>query len=134
MSTPITSVVRTAATPVQASVFVALLRAEGIPATTDGESLTDEVAMSRRLMNTAGTRILVPTASLARAREVLDRDGSPPVDLDELTAQALAAEAPEREVPPRDPAQFSVWALGPKHLRWLLLGAFVFWLVLQALS
>lgn len=111
MTAPIASVVRIAATPQQAHLFVALLQAEGIPAHVDGDSLADEVAMSRKLMNLAGTRVLVPTACLERAREVLGDAG---VDERELEAQALAAEAPESEAPqppPADARRRNVWPL-----------------------
>ena len=96
MSTPIEAVARTANTPEQAKVYVAMLMAEGIPARIDGDSLTDEFAASRRLMNLMGTKVMVPTQSLARAREILQ-----PVAIDpaELERQALA-EAPQTFVPP----------------------------------
>lgn len=100
MSQPIASVVKVAATTQQAKIFVALLQAEGIPAHIDGDSLADEVAVSRRLIHLNGTRVMVPTASLERAREVL---AEAPVDEAELVAQALGAENPETPVPPPDP-------------------------------
>jgi hypothetical protein len=91
MTGPTFAVAKVAKTPVQAKVFVAILKAEGIDASVEGESLADEVAISRRLMNLAGVRVLVPADSLARAREVLE-----PIEIDEqeLERQALAA-APE---------------------------------------
>lgn len=87
MSHPIESVARVAATPGQAKVFVALLQAAGIPARVEGDSLADEFAASRRLMNLLGTKVMVPTASLAEARALLE-----PVAIDEedLSRQALA--------------------------------------------
>ena len=94
-STPV--VVRTAATPAQAKVFVALLQAEGIPAHIDGDSLVDEFIMSRRLMNLTGVRVLVPADAAARAHEILRTTA---VDEDELTQQALAEE-PEDPGPAR---------------------------------
>lgn len=106
MTDPIASVVRVAATPEQAKIFVAMLQAEGIPATVEGDSLADEFAMSRRLMNLGGTRVMVPTSSLARAREILDVGD---VDAADLEAQALAADplvaaaAAARPVPPPRP-------------------------------
>lgn len=95
MSQPITSVVKVATTAAQAKIFAALLQAEGIPAQVDGDSLADEVAISRRLINLNGTRVLVPTGSLERAREILTAMQIPD---DELEAQAMAAEAPEKLV------------------------------------
>ncbi len=109
MTQPIASAVRVAATPEQAKIFVALLQAEGIPAHVDGSSLADEFAMSRRLMNLGGTRVMVPTSSLERAREIL---GAVQIDEAELQAQALAAEAPEREEPQRPrPPRKNHWPL-----------------------
>jgi hypothetical protein len=98
---PLAAVARVAATPAQAKIFVAQLQAEGIPAYVEGESLADEFAMSRQLMNLGGTKVMVPTSSLERARELLDVDG---IDAEELAAQAMAAESGEREVPPTAPA------------------------------
>ena len=95
MSQPITSVVKVATTAAQAKIFAALLQAEGIPAQVDGDSLADEVAISRRLVNLNGTRVLVPTGSLERAREILTAVQIPD---DELESQAMAAEAPEQPV------------------------------------
>jgi hypothetical protein len=86
-SLPIESVVRVATTPAQAKIFVAMLEAEGIPARTDGDTLTDEFAASRRLMNLIGTKVFVPTASLARAQEILRPVA---VDAAELEREALA--------------------------------------------
>lgn len=109
MSQPIASVVTVAATPQQAKILVALLQAEGIPAHVDGDSLADEVAASRRLINLNGTRVMVPTASLEQAREVL---ANTQVDDDELLQQALGAENPESPVqappPPVPPKRWPV--------------------------
>ncbi|MBL8738825.1 MAG: hypothetical protein JNL12_20515 [Planctomycetes bacterium] len=99
MSEPIESVARVASTPSEAKIFVAMLRAEGIPARTDGDSLVDEFAASQRLMNLVGTKVIVPTSSLARAREILQPE---PVDPVELERAALAA-SPE-PTPLRRPA------------------------------
>ena len=109
MTQPIASLARVAATPEQAKIFVALLQADGIPASIEGDSLADEVAVSRRLLNLNGTRVMVPTSSLERAREIL---GGVQIDEEELTAQALAADAPEHEEPPSQPAgRTSRWPL-----------------------
>ena len=92
---------RVAATPMEAKVLVARLESDGIPAYVDGESLVDEIAITRRAMNLAGVRVLVHPSNLERAREVLAAE---PVDEQELTRQALMAEQPElahlRPVPP----------------------------------
>lgn len=87
---PLASVVKVAADPAQAKLIAARLQAEGIPAYIDGDSLADEMAMSQRLMNLTGVKVLVPTASLSRAKEVLGPD-EVAIGIDELTAQALAA-------------------------------------------
>jgi hypothetical protein len=125
---PIESVAAVAATAAQAKVFVALLAAEGIPAHTDGDSLTDEFAASRRLMNLMGTKVLVPTPSLERAREILQPSD---VDAEELTRQALAAgpaEPPSRPIERADSAAaVKLWlvaATGALLLVWLLTRAF----------
>jgi len=112
MNPPITSVVRIASTAAQAKIFVALLQAEGIPAHTDGDSLADEVAVSRRLIHLNGTRVLVPTASLERSREILE---AVQIDDADLTEQALTAANPEASVPELVDA--------PKASRWPMVAA-----------
>jgi hypothetical protein len=92
MTQPIASVAVVAKSVAQAKVFVALLRAEGIPAHLDGDSLADEIAISRQVMNLNGTRVMVPTNSLEQARELL---AHAVVDQDELERQALNAADPE---------------------------------------
>ena len=96
MNQPLMSVVRIANSPDQAKLFVALLQGEGIPAHIDGDGLADEFVTSRRIMNLAGVKVLVPTASLVRALDLL---GPVEIDAAELERQALAAEDPE--APPR---------------------------------
>ncbi|MEO6593676.1 MAG: hypothetical protein ABIP94_02860 [Planctomycetota bacterium] len=110
MSKPIAAVARIATTPEQAKIFAAMLQAEGIPAQVEGDSLADEVAVSRRLMNLGGTRVMVPVASLQRAKEILDTGG---VDDDELAAQAEAATYAEVPPPtrPTAPARPTPWLL-----------------------
>lgn len=93
MTEPLYRVVRTANTPDQAQLFVALLQAEGIPAHVDGAGLADEFVTSRRMLNLAAVKVLVPTASLEQAREVL---APVDIDLDELERQAMAADDPEQ--------------------------------------
>lgn len=88
----IESLLCVATTPAQAKALLATLMTAGIPARTDGDALADEFAASMRLMNLMGTKVYVPTASLARARAIAT---SEPVDVAELTRQALAAERPE---------------------------------------
>jgi hypothetical protein len=92
MNQPIASVAVVAKSVAQAKVFVALLRAEGIPANLEGDSLTDEIAITRQMMNLNGTRVMVPTNSLEQARELLANIA---VDQDELERQALTAADPE---------------------------------------
>lgn len=110
---PIAAVAAEAATPAQADLMVALLRAEGIPATVEGAALADEVAISRRAMHLTGLKVFVPSDLLEHARAVLA-----PTDLgeDELAAQALAA-APEAGCIPGE-ARSSLGSLpGPRAVR-----------------
>ncbi len=88
MDRPLSAVARVATTPEQAKIFVALLQAEGIPAYVEGDSLADEFATSRRMMNLVGTKVMVPTTSLDRARELLVKVEIDPAELEQ---QALAA-------------------------------------------
>ncbi|MBX3462593.1 MAG: hypothetical protein KF830_05450 [Planctomycetes bacterium] len=92
MAEPLLAIVRVARTPDQAQMFAALLRGAGIPAHVDFEGLADEFVTTQRLMNLSGVRVLVPTASLEHAREVL---GDVDIDPVELERQALAAGDPE---------------------------------------
>lgn len=98
MSDPISVVVKVAATPDQAKLYVALLQSAGIPAHVEGDALADEVAISRRVMNLGGVRVMVPPSSLERARNILQPTE---IDEEELAAQALAA-TEGREAPPRE--------------------------------
>ena len=93
-------VAKTANTPAQARLFVSLLEAEGIPAFVDGDSLTDEFAMSRKLMNLVSVRVMVPPSSLERAREILQ-----PVAVDEQELARQAEAAAEPETPPVAPVK-----------------------------
>ena len=113
MSTPIESLVKVAATPAQAKVWVAMLQANGIPARVDGDSLVDEFAAARRLMNLMGCNVMVPANSLEQAREILK---PAEIDADELARQAMA-EAVTTETP--DVAHRSVGT--ETNWRWALL-------------
>jgi hypothetical protein len=98
MSQPLASVVRVAKSAAEAQLFVAMLESAGIPAYVEGESLADEFAMSRKLMNLGGTSVMVPTSSLARAREVLaegDHDVGAATESN-LPAQAAAGPSTDR--------------------------------------
>lgn len=115
MSNPIESVARIANNPSQAKIFVAMLAAEGIPARIEGESLVDEFAASQRMLNLVGTRVMVPTAALQRAQEILQ-----PVQIDpaELERAALGAMP---EFPAGSTAQQSASATSPSWTPVLLL-------------
>jgi len=89
---PIESLLCVTATPARAKALLATLMAAGVPARTDGEALADEYAASMRLLNLLGTKVYVPTASLALARTITQPQA---VDDDELTRLALAADDPE---------------------------------------
>jgi hypothetical protein len=110
---------RVASTAAEAKVLVALLRGEGIEATVDGDSLADEIAVSRRMMNLNGVQILVPAAQLEQARAFLADTAVPQ---DELEAQALAApvEIGPAEVGPA-PASAAAAAVGARPRRRRLL-------------
>lgn len=110
MTKPIAAVAAVATTPDLAKVLAARLNATDIPAFVEGDSLEDAVGLSRRLMNTSGTRVMVPSQSIAAAKEILD---AVPVDDAELEAQALAAADPEQppQPSPRDPPRRSRWPL-----------------------
>lgn len=101
MSDPISVVVKVASTPDQAKMFVALLQAEGIPAAIDGGSLTDEFAISQRLMNVSSVKVMVPASSLERAKEILQ---PVMIDEDDLAAQAVGATGPVETAPAPRPA------------------------------
>lgn len=116
MSQPIESVVKVAATAAQAKLFAATLIANGIPARVEGENLTDEWAASQRALNLIGTKVMVPTKSLERAREILLPVAVDPV---ELEREALAAEP---ETPPRSaPDAAAVTKTGSTSLTGVLL-------------
>lgn len=87
MSKSIELLAKVAATPGQAQVWVTLLQANGIPARVDGDSLVDEFAASRRLMNLMGVNVMVPADCVEQARELL-RPAE--IDPEELARQAMA--------------------------------------------
>jgi hypothetical protein len=64
-------VLETAPSPSVATIVVALLQAEGIPAYVNGSLLQDEFALSQRLLGLSAVEIQVPADRLAEAREVL---------------------------------------------------------------
>ena len=92
MSGPISSVVKIATSVDQAKVFVAMLKAEGIPAFVDGDNAADEFAMSQRLMNMTNVKVMVPTSALEQAREILA-----PLDISEEELDRQAREAGEND-------------------------------------
>lgn len=106
---------RVATSPTQAKLFVAMLEAEGIPAFVEGDSLADEVAVSRRLMNVAGTHVKVREDQLARAQEVL---GAVEIDDAELEAQAMAE-------PPAEPSRPRETQSSPGWILWIVVFAII---------
>ena len=66
-----TRVLLRARTPVEAQVVLALLRAEGIAAYVNGGALTDEFAVSQRLMRLQGAEIEVGEQDFDQAQRVL---------------------------------------------------------------
>jgi hypothetical protein len=111
MSNPGPVLARVASTPAEAKVLVALLRGEGIAASVDGDSLADEVAISRRLMNLNGVRILVPAAQLEQARAFLADTAVPH---DELEQQAMAEPGEAAPATPHPAADAR-----PRRRRWM---------------
>jgi hypothetical protein len=90
-----------AKTPAEAAVVVGLLRGAGIPATVEGSSLADELAVSRRMLNLVGTHVLVPASSEYLAREVIaaGREAGSQPHFDEEALDAAAAPAVEQPAP-----------------------------------
>lgn len=82
------TVVRIANSHDQAKVYVALLKAAGIPAFCDPDHASDEFAITQRMMNLSNVQVIVPTSELERAREVL---APMEVSPEELERQALEA-------------------------------------------
>ena len=97
MIEPISCTITVANSPAQAQIYVALLRAEGIPAFVDGELAADEFAMSQRLMNVSNVRVVVPTEALARAREILRLRSVRAEDLEQQAVEAADDPEAERE-------------------------------------
>src|SRR5262245_302695 len=96
-----TALLHQARTPAEAQGRGAMLRGAGSGARVRDDLRAAEFAVSQRLMNQVGVRILVPTAQLDDARAILAESRS--IGDDELTAQAVAAtgaEASESERPP----------------------------------
>jgi hypothetical protein len=85
-----------ATTPDHANLLRALLQGAGIPAHVDGTMLADEFAISQRMMNQQGVKLMVPHDRLAEARDVI---ASAAVSEDELERQAMAAGGEEESAP-----------------------------------
>ncbi|MFY9342875.1 MAG: DUF2007 domain-containing protein [Planctomycetota bacterium] len=115
-SASIEAVARVAATLEQAKVFVALLQAEGIPARIEGDSLVDEFATARKMMNLMSTRVMVPTNSVEAAREILQPAN---IDTEELARQALAE--PRQDAPPLRVVTTDLERTATRGRAWLLL-------------
>ena len=62
---------KVAKSPFEAKVVAGVLLDAGIPAFIEGQSLTDEFAMSQRLMNLQGVTIMVPRDRVDDAHEAL---------------------------------------------------------------
>jgi len=97
VSEPISRIVAVASTPAQAKIYVAMLRAEGIPAFVDGESAADEFAMSQRLMNVSNVRVVVPTEAASLAAEILKTRSVNAADLERQAVDAKEEPDSERE-------------------------------------
>ena len=70
-SRPEPVVFHTAANPVEGRIVAGILQEAGIPTYVQGELLSDEFAVSRRLMNLQGVTLHVPSDRLAEAQRVL---------------------------------------------------------------
>ena len=88
------AVVKIATSREQAKVFVALLKADGIPAFCDPDNASDEFAVAQRMMNLTNVKVYVPASELERARQVL---APMEIDAEELERQALEADDPQAD-------------------------------------
>ena len=123
-------VVHVARTPGEAQVLVANLLAVGIPACVEGASLVDEFAMSQRLMNRLGVRVMVAKHHEDEAREFLAT--APRPSEAELEAQAMSVAA-EDGVTSTTPVKWMARLRAAKWPLWVLL-ALVAWMVINTLT
>lgn len=88
-----------ASSPIEARLIAGILQGAGIPAFVAGGLLTDEFAMSQRLMNLQNVRVQVRRDHLTRAREVLAEARAAAASLPpgELERQAEAAGREDEE-------------------------------------
>ena len=86
------TLLHTASTQQDAEMLHSLLEASGIPAHVEGVGLADEFASIRRLANLVSVRVFVREQDLEAGRELI---GGIEVTSEELTRQAMAADAPE---------------------------------------
>jgi hypothetical protein len=91
----------------EAQIIAAVLADAGIPAFVAGGLLTDEFAMSQRLMNLQNVEIQVPYDRVDDARDALAaaRDAGKMLDEDIEVEAAAAAAAPRTEPQPRNGAR-----------------------------
>jgi Putative prokaryotic signal transducing protein len=109
-----------ARTPAEAQVIAGVLKDEDIPVFVSGTMLTDEWAVSQRLLNLLGVDVMVRKREIENARRALAEARH--VDPEALERQALA-EAPLPEAMPRaEHLQPASKAVGP-HWIWIACAA-----------
>jgi hypothetical protein len=108
-----------ARTPDEAQVIAGVLKGEGIPVFVGGTSLTDEFAVSRRMLNLLSVEVMVRRHELEAARTALAEARQ--VDAGELEQQALAAASPAELAPVRAQAPAVSPPVG-RHWPWVAAG------------
>ncbi len=77
-------VLMTAGSSDEARVIQAVLRAAGIPAVIEGDSLMDEWAVSQKIMGRIGSEVKVPASAVAEAERVLEEAHAAGIELSQL--------------------------------------------------
>jgi hypothetical protein len=87
-------VFKTARSPLEAELIVGVLRDAGVPAFVEGGLLTDEFAISQRLMNMNAVKIQVPHDRLADAEAALRAARASAADVDAAADETIAPSPP----------------------------------------
>jgi hypothetical protein len=111
-SRPELTVFKRASSPIEAELIAGVLRSAGIPVHVGGGMLTDEFAVTQRMLNLSAVDVLVPSDRVDAAKAALEAARASSAEV-EAAAAATISERPASPSPPAEPVRYP----------WLLVGA-----------